>query len=290
MSGVEHADAAREQIEAWRAVASGWERRRALFWEATRPVSERMVELLAPAAGDTVLDLAAGPGDTGFLVVPRLGPSGRLISTDVAPEMVAAARRRAAELGLDGVDFRVADAAALDLDDACVDGILCRFGLMLVVDAAAAANEMRRVLRASGRAALGVWAPADENPWISGVGAAALELGLAERPSRDAPGPFRFADSARLVTLLESAGLRVLAVEDVPITWHAASADEWWDATRDTSRMLSALLERLDEEEADRLRRAAEARLTPYVVDGGAVVTPGLARVVLAEAAHTPGR
>ena len=96
----------------WRAVAGGWERRRALFWEATRVVSDRLVELLDPRPGETVLDLAAGPGDTGFLAVPRLLPGGRLVSTDVAPEMVEVARRRAQELGLvegAGLAFAVED-------------------------------------------------------------------------------------------------------------------------------------------------------------------------------------
>ena len=58
-----------------------------------------------------MLELAAGPGEVGFLALPRLLPGGELISTDVAPEMVEAARRRAEELGLEGVRFAVEDAA-----------------------------------------------------------------------------------------------------------------------------------------------------------------------------------
>ena len=61
-----------EEVEAWRAVAAGWERHRELAWASTRPVSERLVELLDPQPGETILDLAAGPGDTGFLAAPRL--------------------------------------------------------------------------------------------------------------------------------------------------------------------------------------------------------------------------
>ena len=71
--------------------------------------------------------------------------------------MLDTARRRAAELGLEDVEFRVEDAAALSFDDATVDGILCRWGLMLVPDMDAAAAEIRRVLRPEGRAALAVW-------------------------------------------------------------------------------------------------------------------------------------
>ena len=117
-----------ENIRAWRAVAAGWERQRELIWSATHVVSERLVELLDPRPGQTVLELAAGPGDTGFLASPRLLPGGHLLTTDVAPEMLEAASRRAAELGLDNVTFAVEDAASLTLADATVDGVLCRWG------------------------------------------------------------------------------------------------------------------------------------------------------------------
>ncbi|MDQ3425532.1 MAG: methyltransferase domain-containing protein, partial [Actinomycetota bacterium] len=65
--------------------------------------------LLAPVPGETVLELAAGPGDTGFLAAAVLGSAGLLLSSDVAPEMVDAARRRADELGVENVEFRVED-------------------------------------------------------------------------------------------------------------------------------------------------------------------------------------
>ena len=249
---------------------------------ATRPVAERLVALLAPRPGELVLELAAGIGETGFLVAPFLAPGGRLRSTDVAPEMVDAARRRAAALGLTNVEHGVADMTALPYDDASVDGILCRFGVMLVGDAARAAEEMTRVLRPGGRVALAVWASADDNPWISATGRAALELGLIERPPQDEPGPFRFARPERLAALLEGAGLEVETVEDVPIEWHADSLEEWWETVTDTSRMLSALLARLDDSQVAGLRRAAEKRLAPYVKADGRVVGPGLARAALA--------
>ena len=71
-----------------------------------------MVELLDPRPGERILDLAAGPGETGFLVLPRIQPGGELLSTDAAPEMVDVARRRAAALGLERVSFAVEDARA----------------------------------------------------------------------------------------------------------------------------------------------------------------------------------
>ncbi len=203
------------------------------------------MELLEPESGQRVLEVAAGPGETGFLVFPQIQPGGELVSTDAAPEMVDAARRRADALGLSGIRFSVEDAAGLSLGDATFDRVLCRFGLMLVPDMDRAAAEIARVLRPGGRAVLAVWASSRLNPWMTAPGKAALELGLVDPPDHDAPGPFRLADPRRLRSVMTEAGLDVERVEDVPIAWPAASLDEWWDATRDTSRMLGDLLRRL---------------------------------------------
>lgn len=263
-------------------MAGGWERRRALFWEATRPVSERMVEQLDPREGDTVLDLAAGPGDTGFLAAHRIGDTGRLISTDVAPEMVEAAQRRGTELGLENVEYRVVDAAAIDLPHGSVDGVLCRYGVMLVPDCEAAAREMARVMRPGARTAVAVWAEPDRNDWMTAAGRATLALGLADRPAPDAPGPFRLADPKRLRRLLEHAGLDVTGIEEVEITWRASSLDEWWEVTLDTSRMLAKATESATATEIAAVRADAGERLSQYVATDGSLAVPGVARVALA--------
>jgi len=229
-----------------------------------------------------VLELAAGPGDTGFIAADRLGSNGLLLSTDVAPEMVDAARRRAGELGVENVEFRVEDASAINLPDGAVDGVLCRFGVMLVPDATRALAEIARVLRPGGRAALAVWASADANDWMTAAGRSAVELGLMERPDPTAPGPFRLADTDELRRLVTEAGLRVETLENMPILWHAASVQEWWQAVRDMSRMLVTLLERLTPEEVEAVRDGAERRLAHYVGEDGSLEVPGLAHVVLA--------
>jgi ubiquinone/menaquinone biosynthesis C-methylase UbiE len=139
------------------AIAPGWERWRARLENAAAPVREWMIRQLGPQPGDTLLELAAGAGDTGFEAAAIAGEAGRLISTDFSPAMVAVARRRAAELGLGNVGFRVIDAGRTGLGTHSVDGVLCRFGYMLMADPAAALAESRRVLRPGGRLVLAVW-------------------------------------------------------------------------------------------------------------------------------------
>ena len=196
--------------------------------------------------------------------------------------MVDAARRRAAELDLDGVAFAVEDAAGLSFADGSFDGVLCRWGLMLVPDVDAAAAEIARVLRTGGRASIAVWASPDANDWMTASGRAALELGLMEPPDPTAPGPFRLSGEGAVADVLERAGLRVAAVEDVPMVWRAPSLAAWWTISTDMSRMLAMLLARLTPEQAEAVRRGAERRLERYVEADGSLTVPSLARVALA--------
>ena len=142
--------------EIWQAMAAGWDRERSWMRDASRAVSEQMLEALRPEPGETILELAAGTGETGFAAARAIGSDGRLISTDFAPGMVEVARR-AAEALASAIEYRVLDAERMDLDDGSVDGVLCRFGYMLMADPAAALAETRRVLRDGGRLSLAVW-------------------------------------------------------------------------------------------------------------------------------------
>ena len=151
-----------ESRERWGRVASAWERRETRQWEATEAVSRNLVDRLELRPGDTVLELAGGVGHTSLLAAERVAPGGRVIATDFAPQMVDAARRLAESAGATGVEHRVMDAEAIDLPDASVDAVLCRWGLMLFGDPAQAAAEVRRVLRPGGRFGCAVWAPPQE--------------------------------------------------------------------------------------------------------------------------------
>src|ERR671910_1221736 len=164
---MEPEDYRRTSYEAWEAMAPGWERWRAQLEEALAPVRRWLITELAPRPGETVLELSAGPGDTGFAAAAIVGERGRLISTDFSPDMVEVARRRGAELGLQNVDYRVMDAERIELDSDSVDGVLCRFGYMLMANPAAALGETRRGLGPPRRFALGGWGAAERNPWAA---------------------------------------------------------------------------------------------------------------------------
>jgi SAM-dependent methyltransferase len=271
----------RTALDSWQAMASGWERRRDEIERITQPVSDWMVQALDPQPGDTVLELAAGPGGTGFATAAILGAQGRLISSDFSSEMVEVARRRATALGLVNVEHRVMDAEEMSLEDDAVDGVLCRFGFMLMPDPAAALAETRRVLRPGGRLALAVWSTAAENPWVALAGRILAERGLAPPPEPGAPGMFVLADEARLRQLLQGAGFDVERVERVPVRFEFDDVDDYVVRTKDLGGMFSKIWgDASDEDRAAIAARLAED-FAPFAVDGG-VQLPGVAVVAAA--------
>jgi ubiquinone/menaquinone biosynthesis C-methylase UbiE len=268
--------------EHWDRFAASWERERQFLWSTTGRLGERLVERLDPQPGDTVLELAAGTGDTGFAAAERIGDRGRLISTDFAPSMVEVARRGAERRGVRNVELRVLDAERIDLPDSSVDGVLCRFGYMLMADPAAALAETRRVLRASGRLSFAVWATPERNLWASIPGRTLVELGHLPPPEPGAPGIFAMGEPSRIRELVTGAGFGEPQIEEVPIHWGYTDAEEHWQKTLALAAPIAEAFKRLDDGEQERVRRLVMERAAERLSEGDAGLD-GVALAVLVE-------
>src|SRR3954465_8676664 len=145
-----------ESRDRWTRAAEGWEARAEQFARDTLPVSVAMVKAIDPQPGQTVLDLAAGLGDTGYLAYRAIQPGGQLITSDFAPEMLSAAQRRAPSNA--DIRFRQMDLSGpLDQPAATIDAVLCRWGYMLLRDPEFALRETRRILKTDGHLAFAAW-------------------------------------------------------------------------------------------------------------------------------------
>jgi len=266
-----------EVRDTWDGLAPAWERNRTRVFEGFRPVSEWLVEQVSPQPGQTILELAAGPGDTGFLAAERVGESGRLISTDIAPGMVEAARRGAAEHGLGNVDCRVMDAQALDLDDASVDGVLCRLGLMLMPDPAAAFREVRRVLRDGGRFAYAVIGSPPANQWMGLMMMALVQRGHAPTGDPFGPGgPFSLSDDDRNRALLAEAGFDNVEVTELTGAMPFESPAAYWELQSQVGGPIPAIVAGLPADEVAEVRATVEAMVEQYATSGGYAVPSSL--------------
>lgn len=260
----------RASLENWDRIAPNWESERDFIWSSTEQVSERLVERVDPQPGDSVLDIAAGTGDTGFLAAERIGEGGKLVSTDFAPAMVDAARRNGEQRGLENVEYRVLDAENMDLDDDSFDRVVARWGYMLMADPAAALAETRRVLRDGGRLSFAAWAGPDQNAWASIPAMVLVERGHIPPPEPGAPGIFALADPNRIRELVTGAGFADPDIEQVEVEWRYDEVDMHWEFTLKLAGPLADVISRLDDEEREAIRAEVRSRIEPLFEAGEA--------------------
>jgi ubiquinone/menaquinone biosynthesis C-methylase UbiE len=271
----------REIYEVAEEIAPTWERRRADVEAVSTPIREWMLRELSPRPGDTVLELAAGVGDTGFEAAATLGERGRLISTDFSPAMLAAARRRGSELGLTNVEYRLIDAERIELDRDSVDGVLCRFGYMLMADQAAALAETRRVLRPGGRLALAVWGAQERNPFFVTIAISLVQHGHLPMPEPPGPPVFSMASAERTTALLEGAGFAEVRTEQVAVQFETPDVDEYLSVIADTAGPLGLALRGLSDSERAAVKADVEDVFPRFAAESGYEI-PGVALCAVA--------
>jgi SAM-dependent methyltransferase len=269
-------DAYRKQSrETWGQMATGWEDRRDWLMDITGPVNDWLVDKVDAKPGQTVLEIAAGTGDLGFRVAERVGDEGRVISTDFAPEMVDVARTNSQAPGLTNVEHRVMDAENMDLDDDSVDGVVCRWGYMLMADPAAALNETRRVLRDGGPLAFAVWSSADRNPWAAVPAMTLVQLGHVPPPEPGMPGIFAMGDPVRIRELVRGAGFGEPDLEEITVDWRYADSDDLWDTLTRITGMLALTINALSDDEREATRAAIMENVAPFRDSAGSYTIPG---------------
>jgi SAM-dependent methyltransferase len=243
-------------------MAPRWELGSELLWRSTAPVSHWLVHRLAPQQGQTILELSAGLGETGFLAGPFLGPRGLLISSDRELEMVEAAARLGSERGVANAEFRQLDAERIRLLDASVDGVLSRFGYILKGDPPAALGEIRRVLRPGGRLAFSVWAPRERNAWMTVPADALVERGrLAPQSEAEQRLSARRAPDS-IAAAVTAAGFGEPEIEEMPIRHRFKDAEELWFFVSELRGPVALALAELPEADRAEIRAEIESRAT----------------------------
>ena len=270
--------------ESWRRAASGWEKWQESMREGTEPVTSWLLHAIDPQPGQRVLELAAGPGETGFAAAQRIGPDGSLICTDQSDEMVAVARRRAAELGLENVEFMVLDAQKLGLESDCVDAVVCRWGYMLMAEPHAALRHTWRVLRPGGRLALATWDTPDRNLWMATPAIQLVARGLMPPPDPTAPGPFSMPDLEALAQRLVDAGFDDARGEKLEFEFRYPDFDTYWEMTFDLAAPIAQVLASSDASAVSEVRDAVRAALAQFEGADGEIAVPASAVVATATA------
>lgn len=181
------------------------------------PWAEHLLDRVGVRPGDSVLDVACGPGTVARHAATQVGSSGFVVGCDLSEEMLSIARAKGDARG-EGVDYRQCPAEALSVESDSFDAAVCQQGLQFFGDRVVALRELRRALLDGGRVGVSVWGEiAACEPF------AALEAAIAEVLGSDAAagyrnGPWGFADAQLLEDEVNTAGFTDVRVSRDEIT------------------------------------------------------------------------
>jgi len=183
---------------------------------------EEALRLACPRAGDRVLDIGCGFGDTAQRIAGLVGASGAVVGVDAAPRFIEIAQQEAEQAGFANVRFAVADVETTSFGER-FELAFSRMGTMFFANPVAALRNVREALLPGGTLAMVVWRAKEENDWVYRA-QTITERFVAKPEEYDeptcGPGPFAMANADTTSGILVSAGYEAISLRrcDLPIT------------------------------------------------------------------------
>ena len=202
-----------EQAEFWDETSAAWIEAEQHSRIVSDAFGEAAIDALGAQAGERVIDLGCGTGNSTAVLASQVAPDGAALGVDIAPKMIAEAQRRHA--GVHNVSFVVADPQVDDLRGQRFDAAYSKFGVMFFADPAAAFANIHGLLEPAGRLAFCCWRDVFSNEWMLLAGMAVTKVTgeLPPMPAPGEPGPMSLADPDVVNGLLTSAGFSDVRVD-----------------------------------------------------------------------------
>jgi SAM-dependent methyltransferase len=264
-----------EQREYWNAKAGEtWARFHEQLDRQIAVIGQAAIDALAPQPGERVLDIGCGCGQTTLDIAACVAPNGSVLGADISRPMleIARTRPRARELP---VQFRELDVQTDDLRHAAgaapFDAAYSRFGVMFFSDPVSAFTNIRKSLRPRGRLVFACWRTLLENDWMRKPLEAALPM-LPPMPPADpaAPGPFAFADAAKVDGLLRAAGFATVTHRPFDALVGSGDLEQTSNLLFRVGPLGAAL--RDHPEYKERVAAAVRSALEPYITPQGVLM------------------
>lgn len=257
------------------------------FESMIAPIGAALITHAQFKPGERVLDIGCGGGGTTINIGRSVSPGGHATGLDISQELIWSCGARAAMGTPSDVRFVCADAATATVTGAPYDRLFSRFGTMFFEDAKAAFRNLRQMVRDGGRIDLAVWAPPEENAWITTLmGALAKHVELPAREPH-APGPFAFADIDYLRAVLAQAGMGEVEItpceQMLPIGGAGATPEEAAEMLLSTLSIGKAA-QAGGPEKIDAVKAELTTALAAYHVPGKGNMLGGKAWIVTAKA------
>lgn len=203
------APANEEAVRAWDTVLfDRWMQNRKVFVGALGEITAEVFERFPPPTGGRCIDIGCGFGDTTQRLAELVGPSGFALGTDSSPRFVEAARREAADAGIENVEFEAADAQTAEWDP-IYDYAFSRMGTQFFTAPVPAMRAIRAALKPGAGLHKICWRRKDESPfWSETEQVVQRFLSRPEEYEADTcgPGPFSLGNPETTRGILEAAG------------------------------------------------------------------------------------
>jgi ubiquinone/menaquinone biosynthesis C-methylase UbiE len=247
--------------------------------------AEDLVDRVRPHAGEAILDVACGTGVVARLAARTMG-RGEVKGLDVNSRMLAVAR----SVPTEGVPISWIEGSALDLPftSDSFDVVLCQLGLQFFPNQTKALDEIRRVLKRSGRAGLSVYSQIERTPGANAF-ALAMDDVLGRDASRIKRGEHSFAAAAQLERLLRDSGFNAVDVQTVEQTIVFPSVLDYVRFQLLATPMTSLLKDRTESERKEIISSVAAKTTTlstSAMLGGGRFTFPQQAYVAVALSCH----
>jgi len=254
----------------WDRSAKGWNDHTPAIRAWLRRATDAMIEMAGIRPGDCVLDIAAGSGDQTLDIAARVGPTGRVLATDLSPGILALARENALRAGLQQIETLVADGEHLPVEPASFDAAVCRLGLMFFPEPLQGLREMHRAVRAGGGVCTVVFSRPEANPCLGIVLSTALRH--ASLPPRDPYQPgglLSLGKPGHLDELFRQAGFVQVASTRMDAPFELPSAGHYLAFLRASASPIQQILARLSPEAAEAAWADIEQRLRVFDTERG---------------------
>ena len=258
---VKYKETTRDQ---WQAAAEAWNRWGPTIEEWLGPATEIMLDMAGVGPGSRVLDVAAGSGLQTLTAARRVGPSGSVLATDIAPNLLELAAPAAQQAGLSNVETRVLDGENLDVEEGAFDAVISRVGLIYFPDQQKALGGMRRALKPGGKVAAIVYSTPENNRFFSVPVSIIRRRAQLPPPLPGQPGPFSLGSPGVLEAAYERAGFRDVQTRTVPAPLRMPTAAECVRFERESFGALHQMLAGLDEAERAAAWQEIEQQLATF--------------------------
>jgi ubiquinone/menaquinone biosynthesis C-methylase UbiE len=274
-----------DQITYWNGPnGQRWTDRQASQDVLLAPVSQILIDRIAPKTGDRIVDIGCGCGATSIALAERVAPRGFVLGVDISAPMLERARQLAPKAL--PLNFVQADATVYPFEATNFDLLVSRFGVMFFAEPVVSFRNLRKALRPQARVVFACWREPKENPWMMApLQAVYRHVPRLPQVGLEDPGPFAFAGEERVKRILQEAGYADVAMEACNIALDIAIG-RGLDAATDAALEIGPSARALDghpPEVRAAARESVRELLAPHA-RGQTVPLPGSIWIVTAHA------